>query len=165
MILEVNKLTSRKPLVIKEDITFDADTYKCVFPLIEVKSAHVKLEATRYDDFIEVNLFVEADLILQSSYTLKPFNYKLKANEEYHFSSIKEDEDSDFIIYKGNYIKMDEYIFNLISASIPMSPKAKGETFKKDDGDIRFMSEEDYLKEKEEAVDHRFDILDELDLD
>ncbi|MCR5333180.1 MAG: hypothetical protein K6E11_04110 [Bacilli bacterium] len=165
MILEVNKLVSRKPLVVDEDITFDADTYKCVLPLIDVKSCHVTMEASRYDDFVEVNIKVKADVILQSSYTLKPFNFKLNTSEEYHFSSIKEDEESDFIVYKGSIIQMDEYIFNLISASIPMSPKAPGETFKSDSGDIRFMSEEDFLKEQEKEVDHRFDKLDELEFD
>lgn len=165
MILEINKIPANKPLIVEEDISFDEDTYKCVLPLIEVKKCHVRLEARRYSDFVEANVSIDCDLLLQSSYTLKPFNYKLKANEEYHLSAIQDDEDSDFIIYKGSHVKMDEYIFNLISASIPMSPKAPGEKFEKDDGDVRFMSEEDFLKEKEEAVDHRFDKLDELDFD
>ncbi len=165
MILEVNKLNSSKQYVSEEEITFDTDTYKCILPLIAVNKCVATVKANRYDDFIEVMLYVKADLTLQSSYTLKPFNYKLKTEEEYHFSSYQEDEDSDFLIYKGNIIHLDELIFNLISASIPMAPKAPGETLQKVDGDVRIMSEDEYLKEKEEAVDPRLAKLDELDID
>ena len=165
MILEVNKLNSSKQYVSEEEVSFDADTYRCILPLIAVNKCFVTVKANRYDDFIEVMLYVKADLTLQSSYTLKPFNYKLKTEEEYHFSSYQEDADDDFIIYKGNIIHLDELIFNLISASIPMAPKAPGETLQKVDGSVRVMSEEDYLKEKSEAVDPRFAKLDELDID
>ena len=165
MILEVNKLNSSKQYVSEEEVSFDADTYKCILPLISVNKCIATVKANRYDDFIEVMLYVKADLTLQSSYTLKPFNYKLKTEEEYHFSSYQEDEDSDFIIYKGNIIHLDELIFNLISASIPMAPKAPGETLQKSSGSVRVMSEEDYLKEKSKAVDPRFAKLDKLDID
>ena len=165
MILEVNKLNSSKQYISEEEVSFDADTYKCILPLIAVNSCSVTIKANRYDDFIEVMLCVKADLTLQSSYTLKPFNYELKTEEEYHFSSYQEDADDDFIIYKGNIIHLDELIFNLISASIPMAPKAPGETLQKVDGSVRVMSEEDYLKEKAEAVDPRFAKLDDLDID
>lgn len=165
MILEVNKLNSSKQYVSEEEVSFDADTYRCILPLIAVNNCLVTIKANRYDDFIEVVLYVKADLTLQSSYTLKPFNYKLKTEEEYHFSSYQEDADDDFIIYKGNIIHLDELIFNLISASIPMAPKAPGETLQKIDGSVRVMSEEDYLKEKAEAVDPRFAKLDDLDID
>ena len=165
MILEVNKLNSSKQYISEEELSFDADTYKCILPLISVDKCVATVKANRYDDFIEVMLYVKADLTLQSSYTLKPFNYKLKTEEEYHFSSFEEDADNDFLIYKGNVIYMDELIFNLISASIPMAPKAPGETLQKVDGDVRIMSEEEYLKEKFEAVDPRLAILDDLDVD
>lgn len=166
MILEVNKLNSNKTFVLEEDVSFDKDTCKCILPLISVDSCHVVLKANRYEDFIEVNLEVVANLTLQSSYSLKPFNYKLKTNEEYHFSSIQDDEDSDFIIYKGNKIHLDELLFNLISASIPMSPKAPGEKLNKVDNDeYRLLSQDEYEKEKAEAVDARWSKLDNLDID
>ena len=165
MILEVNKLNSTKQYISEEEVFFNEDTYKCIPPLIAVNKCVATIKANRYDDFIEVMLYIKADLTLQSSYTLKPFNYKLKTEEEYHFSSYQDDEDSDFIIYKGNIIHMDEYIFNLISASIPMAPKAPGETLQKLDGDVRVMSEKDFLKEKEEVVDPRLSVFDKLDID
>ena len=166
MILEVNKLNSSKAYIVEEDITFDTDTYKCILPLISVDKCHVVLKANRYDDFIEVVIDLKADLTLQSSYTLKPFSYKLKTNEEYHFSSIKDDEDNDFIVYKGNIIHLDELIFNLISASIPMSPKAPGEKLMKvEDEEYRLLSQDEYEKEKSEAVDSRWSKLDNLDID
>lgn len=165
MILEVNQLTSSKLVNFEEDVSFDAEKYKCTPPLLSVNSCHVKVEASSYDDFIIVRLFVSADLTLESSYTLKPFPYKLKTNEEYHFTSTSTEEDDDFILFKGNKIELDVYVFNLICASIPISPKAPGETLPSGGEGYRILKEEDYLKEKEKEVDHRFDKLDELDLD
>ncbi|MCQ2793062.1 MAG: DUF177 domain-containing protein [Bacilli bacterium] len=162
MILEVNKLVSTKPFEESEDITFDKEKYKCVLPLIEIKKCHVKVDATNYNDFIEVMILVDAVVLLESSYTLKPFEFHMLTGEEYHFGTSAYEGD-DVIEYKGNIIKLDDYIFNLISASIPLSPKAPGETLPKSGKGYRILSEDDYEKEKQSSGDPRFSKLDDID--
>lgn len=163
MILEINKL-SLKPLVVEEAISF-SDSFKCVKPLLEIKSNHVKVEAMRYEDFIRVIIDVKAVLSLESAYSLKPFDYDLKVSDEFHFSSNKNDEDDDeTILINGNKINLDEYVFELICASIPLSPKAKNEKLPSGGEGYNVYSEDEYDKLKDEETDPRFDKLKDIEL-
>lgn len=164
MILEINQIKATKPLIFEEEVVFDNEDYKCVLPLISIKRCLAKVEASKYDDFIEVRIDVSALTVLQSSYTLKPFEYNIHSFENYHFSAYEEEEE-DLIVYKGNRISLDEYIFNLISASVPLNPKAKGEEMPKSGEGYRVLTEEEFEKEKKEKTDSRFSKLDELDFD
>ncbi len=156
MILEVNKL-SLKPFIIEDDVVFD-ESFKCVKPLLEIKKNHVKVEATRYEELIRVIISVKALLSLESSYSLKSFDYELTTSEEYHFSS-SESEDDEAILFNGNKINLDEYIFELICASIPLSPKMKGEKLPSGGEGYNVYSEEEYEAMKEDKTDPRFDKL------
>ncbi len=164
MILEVSKLVSTKPLNFEEEVSFDSEKYKCVLPLIEIKKCRAIVEASNYNDFIEVMLTIDVNVTLQSSYTLKPFDFHFVTGEEYHFAN-ESIEGDDIIVYKGNFIKLDEYIFNLISASIPLSPKAPGESLPSSGDGYRILSEDEYEKEKKNDGDSRFSKLDEIDFD
>ena len=121
MKIEVSKLPYSKEAVFEEVLNFDKEAFLCHLPLIEIKSAKVKAKVSRYDEFIYVNIDVDADLVLQCSYSLKPFSYRLKEKDELHFASFKDEDYEDLILYRGNVIDLDEHIFNLISASIPLS--------------------------------------------
>ena len=163
--IDVSKLPYSKEVTIKENLVFDAEKYPCFLPLIEVKNALVEAKVRRYEDFIYVNLTVKADVILQCSYTLKPFPSSVKGDEELHFASYVEEGDDDLIVYKGNTIELDKYVFDLISASIPLSPKAPGAKLPSGGKDYRVISFDTFAKEKEEKNDPRFDALKDLDLD
>lgn len=163
--IDVTKLSYTKETILKEDVCFDPEVFKCYPPLLEVKKCGVEAKIRRFEDFIYMNLFIKADVILQCSYTLKPFESKIKSNEELHFASYIEDGDEDLIEYKGNSIELDKLIFDSISASIPPSPKAPSAKLPSGGKGYRVLSSEDYEKEKEDKVNPRFDALKDIDVD
>ena len=162
MKININKLTN-KPLVIEEEVIVPED-FKCTLPLSSVKKITAKVTTSSFEDFVEVNLEIKADVVLQSVYSLNLFDSVIKSNEEYHFGNDVE-EDSDLIPIKGNFINMDEYVLNLLSASIPVAPKEKGDKIPDSGSGYRVLSEEEFNKEKENKTDPRFDKLKDLDFD
>lgn len=164
MKIDVSKLKYSSKNVFKETLTFDEEKFPPKIPLLKVNKADVTLEVSRYEEFIYVLAKVKADVTLQCSYTLKPFDTVLKDEDELHFSSYKDDEDEDVIIYKGNFIDMDEYIYDIISSNVPLSPKSKDAKLPKDGKYYRVISDEDLKAEKEKSGNSAFDILDKLDL-
>ena len=60
---------------------------------------------------------------------------------------------------------MDHYIFNLLSASVPLSPKAPNAKAPQSGKGYRVLSEEEFLKEKEEQGNSQFDALKDIDFD
>lgn len=159
MIIDVNKLNSTKPITLEENLSIDKEKHSFAFPLLDVKSCLAKVKASRYNDLVICELSIQATVIVQSSYSLKSFELKVKDSETLEFASSKEDGE-DIIEYKGNLIKLDDYIYDLIVLSIPMNPRAPGESLPNG-----VMSEDDFLKMKEEESDPRFDKLKDLDLD
>lgn len=164
MKIDVSKLVSTKENIFEEEVHFDDEKFHLLPPLLEVKKLVAKAKVHRYQDFIDVNLSINADVVLQCSYTLKPFDSKLRDEDEIHFSSY-DDGGDDIQIYRGNLIDLDPYIFNLLSASVPTSPKAPGATLPEGGKNFRVLSEDEYNEEKEDGNDPRFDALKDLDLD
>ena len=73
MKIDVLRLSFSKKTHVSEDITFDPEVFKCHIPLLEVKSCHVDLDVQRFEEFIYVTIGIKAKVVLQCSYTLKPF--------------------------------------------------------------------------------------------
>ena len=163
MKIEVSKLKPLIDNVFDEDIVFDEEIYAPHLPLLKVNNAHVTLSVHNYDEFIDVNIKLKADVVLQCSYSLKPFKKILNATDDMHFAN--NDDDEDFIHYKGNVIEMDKYVFDLLSASIPASPKAPGAKLPNDGKGYRILSEDDLKREKESKVNSKFDALLDIDFD
>lgn len=163
--IDVSKLSYTKETILNEVVSFDPELYKCYPPLLEVKKCKVEAKIRRYEDFIYVSLLIKADVVLQCSYTLKPFDSKLKSNEELHFASYVEEGDDDLVIYKGNSIELDKYIFDAISASVPPSPKAPGAKLPESGKGYRVISSDEFIKEKENQTNSQFDALEGLEFD
>lgn len=163
MKININQL-SKKPLIIEEVINVPED-FKINFPLSKINNFKAKCTVISYEDFIDVFAEIEVDVILKSVYSLKEFSYVIKAKDEYHFSSYADDEDSDLIEVKSNIINMDEYLLNLMSASIPVAPKIKGEKLPKSGVGYEIISEDEYNSNKETSYDSRFDKLKDIDFD
>lgn len=163
MKIDVSKLNDLKDTIYSEDIVFDAEKYVCHPPLLEVKSCHVDLTVHNYSEFIDVNVSLKAEVLLQCSYSLKSFDACIKAKDNLHFAN--EEGDEEFISYKGNLIEMDDYLFDLLSASVPASPKAPGATLPDSGKGYRILSEDELLKEKEEQGNSKFDALKDFDFD
>ena len=164
MKLDILKLPYTKVQTLSEDINFDPEVFVCHAPLINVLSCHAELKGQRFEEFIYVTLSIKAKVTLQCSYTLQHFETEITGVDELHFAPNK-DEDEDCIEYKGTSIDMDHYIFNLLSASVPLSPKAPNAKAPKSGNGYRVLSEDDFLKEKEEAGNSQFDALKDLDFD
>ena len=165
MKIDVGKLDYSKETLFEEEIVFDPEEFKCHIPLLEIKKAKVNAKVSRYDEFIYIKVNINADLLLQCSYSLVGFDYHLKESDELHFATSKEDGDDDIIVYKGNYIELDQHIFDIISSSIPLSPKAPNAKLPNDGKDYRIISDEELKKEKEQSFDSRFDKLKDLEFD
>ena len=164
MKIDVGKLVSTKENVFEEDVVLNEEKFRLLPPLLSVNKLHARAKVHRYQDFIDVNLEIKADVVLQCSYTLKPFEYKLHDEDEIHFASY-DDGGDDIQIYKGNLIDLDPYIYNLLSAAVPTSPKAPGAKLPSSGKNFRVITEDEYLEEKEEGTDPRFDKLKDLDID
>ena len=164
MRLDVLKLPYTKTYSVEEDVSFDPEVFVCHNPLINVLSCHAELKAQRFEEFIYVTLTIKAKVTLQCSYSLKNFETTISGQDELHFAP-SNDEDDDCIVYKGTSIDMDSYIFNLLSASVPLSPKAPDAKAPESGKGYRVLSEDEFLKEKEESGNSQFDALKDLEFD
>ena len=164
MKIDVLKLPYTKVANLSEDVVFNPEVFVCHAPLISVQSCHAKLKAQRFEEFIYVTLSIKANVTLQCSYTLKNFETTIEGTDELHFAPNK-DEDEDCIEYRGTVIEMDHYIFNLLSASVPLSPKAPNAKAPESGKGYRVLSEDEFLKEKEEQGNSQFDALKDIDFD
>ncbi|MFA6675793.1 MAG: hypothetical protein WCS49_02845, partial [Bacilli bacterium] len=71
------------------------------------------------------------------------------------------DENDESAFYEpDNIFVIDEYILGLILAAVPSKVVNKGEKLPSDGSDYRIISEEDFLKEKKEKRDPRWQKLD-----
>ena len=164
MKLDVKKLPYTKVQTLSEDVSFDPEVFVCHIPLVNVLNCHIEVKAQRFEEFIYVTLSLKAKVTLQCSYSLKNFETEVSGEDELHFAPSK-DEDEDCIEYKGTFIDLDPYIFNLLSASVPLSPKAPDAKAPKSGNGYRVLSEEEFAKEKEEHGNSQFDALKDLEFD
>lgn len=164
MKLDVLKLPYTKVANISDDLSFDSEVFVCHKPLVSVKYCHAEVKAQRFEEFIYITLKIKAKVVLECSYTLENFETEIFGIDELHFAPNK-DEDEDCIEYRGTSIDLDSYIFNLLSASVPISPKAPNAKAPISGSGYRVLSEEEFLKEKEETGNSQFDALKDLEFD
>lgn len=127
----------------------------------------VKGSMTEYGSCLILEMTIKADVIASCSYTLEDCPYKVKVSEKFYFTSEKEDATSDEMYYEpGNEINMDDYVLSLILTSVPHNLHKPGAKLESNEAKgYRILTEEEYLKEREEKKSSPFDVLDDLDLD
>ena len=165
MKIDVSKLSLTKEFKLVEQVSFDPNRFVLHRPLLEVLNCEVTCKVQRFEEFIYMNISLVSKVVLECSYTLKPFQETLRSNEELHFAPSKDEYDDDLIVYKGNVIDLDEYVFNILSAAVPLSPKSKGAKMSAEGKGYRVISEEDLAKEMSDKGNSAFDCLKDLDLD
>ena len=165
MKIDIRRLVPTKENVFEEEIVLDEEKFHLQLPLLEVEKLTAKAVVHRYSDFVNVRLSIKANVTLQCSYTLKPFPSHLSEEDEINFATYEEEESGDMQYYKGNVIDLDEYIYNLLSAAVPTSPRAPGAKLPSSGKGFRVLTDEEYQHEKEESTDPRFDVLKDLELD
>ena len=165
MRIDTNKLKLGKSILLKENVVLDQDKYRCLYPMLAINSIQAEVEVTMYQEFIEVSLLVNASVTLECSYTLKPFEYKVKDHFNMEFTLYEEDATEDTILIENNEILLDSYIFDIISMNIPSKPVMKGASKPLNGEGYRVLTEEEYLKEQSNKTNDQFDKLLELEFD
>lgn len=165
MRIDISKIPASKQFEVEEEIVFDENKFQPHRPLLKVLKCVANVKIQKFEDFIYATLGISSKVVLECSYTLQPFETTIKGEEELHFAQYIDDEDEDLIAIKGNAIDFDEFAFNLLSASIPISPKAPNAKKPVEGKGYRVISDEDLFKEKKEQGNSKFDCLKDLEFD
>lgn len=129
-------------------------------------SINGKIYVDRVEELCIVRFKITANLLVLSSLTNEPFNYKLKLDDTLCFTNresyaaLKED----IILNKENYIDLEDTIYSLIITNLPIRLVKKSETYPEGEN-YKVMTEEEYLANKEtEESPNAFDTLKDIDL-
>ena len=129
----------------------------------KIGSCHVKVHGQEYEDLIVLEIKIEAEVVGVCSYSLEDVPLKLKFKDTLHFSNEIED-DEETIFEDKPIFDLDPYILELIITEVPMKIVKKGAKLPDSGNGYRVLSEEEYLKEKEEKKDSRWSKLDDVEL-
>ena len=111
----------------------------------------------KVDEILAIKIKSKVELIAYSSYTLKPFKYKMNIDDEL-FYSIDPTYESEDVFLIDNEFDLDDIIYSLIITSMPLNAHPKNEKPIEGDG-YRVLKEEDLDVESSP-----FDKLKDLDL-
>ncbi|MGM9873529.1 MAG: YceD family protein [Bacilli bacterium] len=167
MKINISSLSLKKPSIVMED---DVDLSNADFDPYHIKnieSCHVEAEVTFLsDDLYSLKLHIKGLAIVPCAYTLEDVDYPFDVKEELTYKVFYKDdeEDSSFYPITSSEIDVDEAVLSLVITSIPFKVIKKGAKLPKEGKGYRFLTEEEYLKEKEKKS-SPFDVLDSLDVD
>lgn len=150
-------LPLEKETIMEEDIDFSHESFDPNF-LRQITCCHAKAKLTRFMETLRVVLSVKASVIAVCAYSLEDVPLNLNLREELDFTRDKEDEEN--IYLSRNNFTLDEYVLDLILTSIPPKVIKKGASLPESGKGYRVLSEEDFLKEREEKKDPRWEKLD-----
>lgn len=162
--MKLNRATLKvnRPTKFVEDIDFSKESFDPLF-LRGIKSCHVEIEATEYEELLRVEFSIQAKVIAVCAYTLEDVELPLLINEELAFSDSEDDEYSNY--EPNDIIDLDEYILGLIIASIPPKVIKKGAKPPQNGDGYRVISEEDLIEERKSKKDSRWDALDDIEFE
>lgn len=148
---------------LEEDVNFSNTDFSKIFNLKGINSCHVNLTINNYEDMLVLSFKIDANLTLVSSYSLEEFKQDFHFKDVLDFSYNEEDEEYSFVI-KDSVVDLDPFILDIIVTNLPSKIIKKGEKLPESGDCFKVMTEEEYLKEKEEKKDSRWDALDKLDI-
>ncbi|MCR5505397.1 MAG: DUF177 domain-containing protein [Bacilli bacterium] len=162
--MKINRATLKE----NEREVFEDDIDFSKYPFNEthvrkVENVHALLEVYEYGTMLRMMFHIKADVTAVCSYSLEDVPLAIKVDEELYFSDQEEDSE-DLIFEKNNIIDMDPHILSLILAKVPIKVIKKGAKPPVDGNGYRVMSEDDYVKEREERKDPRWSALDDIEL-
>lgn len=130
----------------------------------EFLGAHSVIKTVKEDEIYSLSFDIDASLIVYSSLTHNPFEYPMHIEEEllYTRNKVFDSENVEFV--DSDSLDLDEIVFSLIITNIPLTLHAPNDEYVKTDT-YRVMSEDDYLKEKNENFTSPFDALKDIDFD
>lgn len=159
--MKINRLLfNNKDYVIEEDLDFSDVTLDPTH-IRKINSAHVKVSGFDYEDYLILNIELDADVTSVCSYTLEDLPYKVHLKTALSFSY---EEEEDVIQIDGPIFELDPYLLDLIVSEVPLTLVKKGAKLPSSGKDYRVLSEDEYNKEQENKVDSRWAKLDDIDL-
>lgn len=158
MQLTKSHLTSR-PLCVDEDLHFEDSHFASSYPILGVKKLHIQAEFSRDNAVVHAVMKLTGRIILEDSYTAKPFEKSVKVEEETDILEEENGEDDGFII-PGKYIDVEELSLAIIRFSLPIKVLAPGSKLPKGGTNYTVRGED----EAEEEHSSPFDALLGLDL-
>lgn len=129
----------------------------------KISPVEVKYDAIDYGDILHLELDISCLVTGVCCYSLEDVEIPLHFKDELDFSDDKSLMEQCFFV-EENMFDLDPYILGLILSNIPSKIVKKGAKLPKSGEGYRVLTEDEYLKEKSEEKDPRWDKLDELDL-
>ena len=130
----------------------------------KINKCIVKVIATEFGDVLQCSINGEADVIASCSYTLDDVPLHVNFKDTLYFSS-EVIGSQECYFEPGVEIDLDPHILALILAEVPHNITKSGASLPKSGNGYRVLSEEDYLKEKQNKKNSAFDILDSIEFD
>lgn len=166
MKLSFFNVNKKETLTYKGDVNVYNELNKSSY-IQSFNSVSGKIIVDRYEEVVVCHFKITANLVVLSSLTNEPFNYKLKIDDvlcytrQESYAAIEKD----IILTPENYIDLEEVIYSLIITSLPTRLVKKSESYPQGEN-YRVISEEEYLKDKEnEEGGSPFDVLKDLDFE
>lgn len=166
MIISRREIQSKKIVRFDEDFQVNIKDIESNPDIIEVIDVRVILEAQEVVDLVVVKYRLIANLILRSTRTLKPVDFKIDEEVDLTlcFEENEYDDESIIQVDSDEYDMYDEIMSTLVT-SIPMKIIGPDdpETVQGDKWEV--ISEDEYYSKKKEQVDPRFAKLLDFDFD
>lgn len=160
------ELTSNGKKEFFEELHFTKDDYKDNQLLIDIKSLNFKIESNCISDLIMMKFFLKGDLILKSTRSLKPVDYKLNVKDEIIYTLNKDLVDEESVFYLENDEIITEPIaYSLLISSLPLQVIAKDEEDIIEGDDWEVITEDEYNKRKNDSSSSPFACLKDIDLE
>ena len=167
MQINTNILEENKTYHYSEDLDFSNETLDPVL-IRQIKDCHVEVDVTSlFYGHVRIVINLKSNVVLPCSYTLEDVDYVVKGSEEFIITDEEEEEDVEGgMLYEPKAIfSLDPYIFSLLIALVPPKITKPGAKLPEGGKGYEVMSEDEYFERKARQVDHRWDALDNLDLD
>ena len=129
----------------------------------KIEHTHVKVVGDEYENIICLKLDIHTDVTGVCSYTLEDVPLHLHFKDSLELSNEINDDD-DIIYVEKPIFDIDEYILQLIIGEVPLKLVKKGAKLPEGGAEYRVISEDEYLKEKENKKDDRWSKLDDVKL-
>lgn len=164
MKINISSLNVNKPsLQVEGDFDFSNHEFD-PFHIKKINNCHVNAEMTYLnEDLYSLKLHIRGSATVPCAYTLEDVIYPFNINEEIFYKVDANEDVPSFYPLKYNEVDIDEPVLSLLITSIPFKVIKKGAKLPQSGKGFRFMSEEEYKKEKENKS-SPFDVLDKIDI-
>ncbi len=139
-------LALRESFQVVEEIDASRFDLSANFSLKGIHDLVAKALVSYKGELVHVSIDLTGVLDLECAYTLDIFQQKLQISDELFFSNKQDDDEEDVFFERGPLIELDQYIFGLILAHIPLRVIKPGAKLPLGDEIVEVMREDEYIK-------------------